>query len=80
MSDMSTWKTLPEISLKLDEARAALDKAEATLDELEASGRTVVYRTDPGMPCPDCGGGYREDPADPETYIPHLTRTCPAIS
>ena len=78
--DMSKWKTLPEISLRLDEVRAKLTEAEDKLDALEASGRTVVYRTDPGTPCADCGGGYREDPADPESYIPHLTTLCPAIS
>ena len=78
--DMSKWKTLPEISIRLDEVRAKLTEAEDKLDALEASGRTVVYRTDPGTPCADCGGGYREDPADPESYIPHLTTLCPAIS
>jgi len=73
MSDMSTWKTL-------DQIRADLDHTETTCDGMVAAGRTVVYRTDPDIPCADCGGGYREDPADPKTYIPHLTTLCPAIS
>ena len=77
MSDMSTWKTLPEISLRLDEVRAKLTEAEDKLDALEASGRTVVYRTDPGMPCADCGGAYYDVDG---SYIPHLTTLCPAIS
>lgn len=66
---MSEWKTLAQI-------RKDLDHVDATLDNM-AAGRTMVYRSEPGTPCPDCGGAYYDVYG---SYIPHLDSMCPAIS